>query len=94
MTLHSQLELLNGMAHAITADIHLRLASFLCRQSSELPFCRAFILMNFQSESLDLVVDFCVNFLSILGALRPFNRLTPEVSTAKSMTKSLQNPRM
>ena len=29
-------------------------------QASGLPFCRAFVVMNFHSESVDFVMDFCV----------------------------------
>ena len=29
---------------------------------SGLPFCRAFVVMNFHSESVDFVMDFVVNF--------------------------------
>ena len=30
---------------------------------SGLPFCRAFVMMYVHSESVSLVMDFCVNFL-------------------------------
>ena len=42
--------------------------------SSGLPFCKAFVVMNFHLESVDFVMDFCVNFFcGFLWAFCPFN---------------------
>ena len=46
----------------LTLDLH-RLADV-----SGLPFCRAFVVMNFHSESLDFIIDFCV--ISFNGLLK------------------------
>ena len=59
---------------------------------SGLPFCRAFVVMNFHSESVDFVMDFCVNFLcGFLGAFRPFKRRT-ENPQRNPQQNSRQNP--
>ena len=42
---------------------------------SGLPFCRAFVVMKFHSESVNFVMDFCVIFFcDFFGAFRPFKR--------------------
>ena len=65
----------------------------ICRlQFSRLPFCRAFVAMNFHSESLDFVVDFCVNFIcGFLGAFRPFKRKTenPQRNPTREFPESI-----
>ena len=51
--------------------------------------------MSFHSESVDFVMDFCVNFsCGFLGAVLFDGGQNTEKSTAKFPTKSLQNPRM
>ena len=46
-------------------------------QVSGLPFCRAFVVMNFLSEGVDFVMDFCLKFFCVfLGTFRPFERRT------------------
>ena len=50
-----------------------KIASKSVKKESGLPFCRAFVVMNFHSESVDFVMDFCVNFCcGFLGAFGPF----------------------
>ena len=45
-----------------------------------LPFCRAFVVMNFHSESVDFVVNSAVNFrCGFLGAFRPFKQRTEKI---------------
>ena len=61
-------------------------------KSSGLPFCRAFVVMNFHDESVDFVMDFWVNFFSgYLGAFRPFKRRT-EHPQRDPQQNSRQNP--
>ena len=59
---------------------------------SGLPFCRAFVVMSFQSESVDFVMDFCeIFFCVLLGAFRPFKRRT-ENPQRNPQQDSRQNP--
>ena len=59
---------------------------------SGLSFCRAFVVMNFQSESVDFVMDFYVNFFcGFLGAFCPFKRRT-ENPQRNPQRNSRQNP--
>ena len=61
-------------------------------QNSGLPFCRAFVVMKFHSESVDFVMDFCVKFFcGFLGAFRPCKRRT-ENPQRNPLQNSRQNP--
>ena len=62
------------------------------KKPSELPVCRAFVVMNFHSESVDFVMDFCVKyFCEFLGAFRPFKRRT-ENPQRNPQQNSRRNP--
>ena len=54
--------------------------------------------MNYHSESVDFVMDFCVNvFCGFLGAFLPFKQMTenPQRNPQQNLRQNpLQNPRM
>ena len=43
-------------------NLDVQFMVILLGHSSGLPFCRAFVVTNFHSESVDFVMDFCVIF--------------------------------
>ena len=56
------------------------------------PFCRAFVVMNFHSESVDFVMDFCMTFFcGFLGAYLPCKR-RPENRQRNPQQNSQQSP--
>ena len=77
--------LVDPLVGQISLSPALRVADYDSLEVSGLPCCRAFVVMDFHSESVDFLMDFLCGFL---GAFRPFKR-----RTAIPQRNPQQNPR-